>query len=412
MVREVRLSTSVQSRHGSLKIVIHPQAPHGVVHSGVNPHGRLIGVVGCNLLIHLKQVAILGTDRSLTQFANLLHRRCGNPLHLGLSSAITLYRTGIIQIHRFTRLVDTESSIAPLFCRATRYIAWNKVSEGRIPALEIVIAAVFRNVRGLQCPIPQCLHIRFMLGNPNAPVVSQRLRHQCQFTLILPAYRDAGRVDLRVAGICHVGASPVGLPSCGHIGPHRIGAQKEHISIPPAAQHNGMGSMAFNFACNKVPGNDSPRLSVHLDHVHQFVTVVHGHFSLGNLTAQGTVGTQQQLLARLALGIKSPAHLDPAKRPVVQQSAVISCKRHALCHALVNDIRADFGKAVHVCFPAPVVASLDGIIEQAVHRVTVVLVVFGSVDAPLGRNGVGTPRAVLKTESLDVVAHFSQRRRC
>jgi len=39
------------------------------------------------------------------------------------------------------------------------------------------------------------------LGHPDATVVAEGLRHEGQLTLVVAGNRDAGRVDLRVAGI-------------------------------------------------------------------------------------------------------------------------------------------------------------------------------------------------------------------
>ena len=141
------------------------------------------------------------------------------------------------------------------------------------------------------------------------------------------------------------------------------------------------------------------------------MAVVHLHLALGDLAAQGRIGTEEKLLASLALGVERPAHLHTTKGAVVQEAAVLTRKRHALRHALVDDARAHFRQAVHVGFAAAVVATFNGVVEQAVDRVPVVLVVLGGVDAPLSCNGVRSTRTVLETERLDVVAHLGERRR-
>ena len=125
----------------------------------------------------------------------------------------------------------------------------------------------------------------------------------------------------------------------------------------------------------------------------------------GNLTAQGTIGTEQQLLACLPLGIKSTAHLGAAKRTVVQQSAVLTGKRHALGHALVDNGTADLGQTIHIGLTGTVVATLDGVAEQAFHTVAVILVVLGRIDAALGGDAVGATGRILNTENVDIEAH-------
>ena len=171
-----------------------------------------------------------------------------------------------------------------------------------------------------------------------------------------------------------------------------------------------MGAVALNLTGDEVPRDDAAGLAVDNHHVHHLVAVVHLHLALGNLAAQRRIGPEQELLACLALRVEGPAHLHPTKRAVVEQPAILTGEGHALRHALVDDARADFRQAVHVGLTAAVVAALHGVVEESVHRVAVVLVVLGGVDAALGCDGVCTTWAVLETESLHVVTHLSQRR--
>ena len=66
------------------------------------------------------------------------------------------------------------------------------------------------------------------------------------------------------------------------------------------------------------------------------------------------------------------------------------------------------GQAVDVGFAGAEVAALDGVVEEAVDAVAVVLIVLGGVDAALGGDGVGAARAVLIAEALDVVAELAE----
>ena len=183
----------------------------------------------------------------------------------------------------------------------------------------------------------------------------------------MAADRNARRVDLRVRGVGHVGALLVGLPSSGHIGAHGIGAQEEHVAIAPAAQDHRVGTVTLDFTGRQVAGDNAAGLAVDHDHIHEFMAVVHGDLALGNLAAQGAVGPEQELLAGLALGVERPAHLDTAKRTVVQQATVLPGEWDTLGDALVDDVGADLGKAVDVGLAAAVVPALDGVIEQAVN---------------------------------------------
>ena len=57
-----------------------------------------------------------------------------------------------------------------------------------------------------------------------------------------------------------------------------------------------------------------------------------------DLTAKRLVRAEQQLLAGLAARIKRARDLRPAERAVRQQAAVFARERHALRHALVDDV--------------------------------------------------------------------------
>ena len=71
---------------------------------------------------------------------------------------------------------------------------------------------------------------------------------------------------------------------------------------------------------------------------------------------------------------------------------------------MVDDQVTDFSKAVDIRFTRAIVAPLNSIIEKAVDTITVIGVIFGSIDTALGRNGMGTAGAVLNAEGLDVIA--------
>ena len=67
---------------------------------------------------------------------------------------------------------------------------------------------------------------------------------------------------------------------------------------------------------------------------------------------------------------------------------------------------------MHVGLTGTEVSALDGIVKQAVYGVTVTLIVFCGVDAPLSCNRVGTTRTVLKAKAADVVAKAAQSGGC
>src|SRR5699024_2881965 len=114
--------------------------------------------------------------------------------------------------------------------------------------------------------------------------------------------------------------------------------------------------------------------------------------------------------AGLAAGVEGPGDLHPAEGAVVEQAAVLAGERHALGHALVDDVGADLGQSVDVGLPGAVVTALDRVVEEAVDGVAVALVVLGRVDPALGGDRVGPAGAVLVAERLDPVARLPHRR--
>src|SRR5699024_5631816 len=73
--------------------------------------------------------------------------------------------------------------------------------------------------------------------------------------------------------------------------------------------------------------------------------------------------------------------------------------------------RADLGKAVGVGLAGAVVPALLGVVEEAVGRVPVLLVVLRGVDTALRGDRVRAARGVLVAEGLHVVAGLAERGR-
>src|SRR5205823_3990052 len=115
------------------------------------------------------------------------------------------------------------------------------------------------------------------------------------------------------------------------------------------------------------------------------------------------VGAQQQLLAGLAAGVEGAGDLGATERAGVEQAAVLARERHALRHALVDDLHADLGEAVDVRLPRAEVATLHRVVEEAVDAVTVAAVVLRGVDPALRGDRVRSARAVLVAERADLV---------
>ena len=112
----------------------------------------------------------------------------------------------------------------------------------------------------------------------------------------------------------------------------------------------------------------------------------------------------------LTFSVESTGNLSTTERAVGEETAVFASERHALSDALVDNIVRHFGEAIHVGFASAIVATFHSVVEEAIDRVAVVLVVFGSVDTTLRSDRVSAARRVLDAEVKHVEAHLSQSR--
>ena len=122
------------------------------------------------------------------------------------------------------------------------------------------------------------------------------------------------------------------------------------------------------------------------------------------------VDAEQQLLAGLAARVERARHLRAAEAAVRERAAVLARERDAHRGALIDDVDRDLGEPMDVRLARAEVAALDGVVEQAVNRVAVVLVVLRGVDAALRGDRVRAARRVLEAEARDVVAELGERR--
>ena len=78
---------------------------------------------------------------------------------------------------------------------------------------------------------------------------------------------------------------------------------------------------------------------------------------------------------------------------------------------LVDNVSADFCKAVYVCLARAEVAALYGVVEKPINAVAVVLVVLGGIDTALCRDRVRAAGAVLVAEALYIIPLLCKARR-
>ena len=226
-----------------------------------------------------------------------------------------------------------------------------------------------------------------------------------------PRDRDARRVNLGVAGIGEKRAALVRPPRRRDVRVHGIGRQVVGRAVSAGAEQHGMTRVSFDLAGDQVADDDAARLAVHEHEVEHLAARETLHRALVDLPHHRLVGAEQQLLSGLAAGVERPRHLRAAERPVVEQPAVLARERHALRHALVDDVDAQLRQPIDVGLARSVVAALDRVVEQPLDAVAVVLIVLRRVDAALRRDAVRAPRTVLDAEAQDVVAKLAQRRR-
>ena len=231
-----------------------------------------------------------------------------------------------------------------------------------------------------------------LLRHPHPPIIAQPLTHQGQLRLVIARHRNAGGVDLGVAGVSKVGPPPMAAPGRRHVGVFGIGREVIHIAVAPRAQQHRIPGVALQLPGHQVAHHKAPRLALDHHQLQHFPTSVNLDLARLYHAHHGTVGPQQELLPSLPLGIKGARHLRPPEGAVVEQAAVLPCKGHPLGHALVNNAAADLRQAMHIGLAGAVVAPLDSVVEQPPHAIAIVGVVLRGVDAPLGRNAVGPPR--------------------
>ena len=123
-----------------------------------------------------------------------------------------------------------------------------------------------------------------------------------------------------------------------------------------------------------------------------------------HLPLQRLISAQQQLLARLPARIKRARNLRAAEAPVGQRAAILARERHALRHALIDDVHADLRQAINVRLARPEIAALHRVVKQPEHAVAVAVIILRGVDPALRRDAVRPARRILKAEALHVVA--------
>src|SRR3712207_1102960 len=313
----------------------------------------------------------------------------------------TLFRS--VQVDAQPTRAHAAALVADVLGLARGDVAGHQVAERGVDPLEVVVPLALGDV-------PRVTGVAALLGHPHAAVVAKRLAHQRELGLVVALDRDAGRVDLRVAGVGEVRAPLVRPPDRRGVGALGVRGQVEDVAVPAGGQDDGVGDVGADLAGDEVARHDAAGPAVGDDQVEHLVPRELLDGAGRHLPLQRLVGAVEQLLTRLAAGVEGPRHLRATEGAVVEQAAVLAGEGHALGDALVDDADADLGQTVDVVLPRAEVAALDRVVEQPVHAVAVVAVVLGGVDATLRGDAVRPARAVVEPEVLDLVAGLAERR--
>ena len=237
-------------------------------------------------------------------------------------------------------LVDDDLGVAG------RDVAGHQVAERRVLALEVVVAVLFGDLVGGAGLVG-------VLRDPDAAVVAQRLRHEGELRLELVARRDAGRVDLRVAGVGEGGALLVGPPRRGDVAVLGVGRQVEGVAVPAGAEQDGVARPALDLAGERSRVTMPTATPSLVTTSSISVWVCSSTRAERHLLHERLVGAEQQLLAGLAPGVERAGDLGAAEGAVVEQAAVLAGEGHALGDALVDDVDRHLGQAVDVAPRGP-----------------------------------------------------------
>ena len=386
VVGEVGFAADEQAGDVGLQVIVHPEAAHRVVHGREDAHRLLVRVLAGDVLVHVEQVAVAGAD-------------------LGFAEALD--RGGEVEVDAETlavdHLADAAAFVADFLGGAGGDVARGEVAVARVLAFEEIVAGLFGDFGG------GLGAVGLVLRDPDAAVVAERLGHQGELGLVFAVDRNAGRVDLRVAGIGETGAAAVGAERRGDVATLGVGREVEDVAVAAGADHDHVGGPGFDGARDEVARDDALGLAVDEDEVEHLVAGVHLHRAEADLAGERGVGADEQLLAGLAAGVERARDLGAAEGTIGEEASVFTGERHALRDALVDDVRRDLREAVDVGFAGAVVAALDRVLEEAADAVAVVLVVLRGVDAALRGDRVGAARAVLVAETGDFIAHLGER---
>ena len=219
---------------------------------------------------------------------------------------------------------------------------------------------------------------------------------------------DTGGVDLSEGEVGQVGAFAESLDGGGTVAAHGVGGEEEGTAVTAGGENHGVCGVALDLAGDEVAHDHTACAAVDDDDVEHLAAheALDGAFL--DLTVQRGVGAKEELLAGLAFGVECTRYLRAAEGAVGQEAAVLTGERHALSHALVDDVVRYLGQTVNVGFARTEVAAFHGVVEETVNGVAVVLVVLCGVDTALSGDGVRAAGGILDAEVIYVETHLAE----
>src|SRR5947209_5158674 len=158
------------------------------MHGGIDAHRGAIGILACNFLIHVEEVAVPLANDGFTEALNCL---------------------GEIEVNTESTRADPTSLVAYFLGGPGGNVARSQIAKGWIFAFQKIIA-ILRRDRSRRFGT-----IFLAFRSPDAAIVAQGLGHERELGLMIPAHGDTGGMDLRITRIREQGALFVSTPGGG-----------------------------------------------------------------------------------------------------------------------------------------------------------------------------------------------------
>jgi hypothetical protein len=161
-----------------------------------------------------------------------------------------------------------------------------------------------------------------------------------------------------------------------------IGRQIVDIAVAAGTEQHRLTGVAFKLTGNQIADHYAPSLALYHHQVQHFSPGIYLQATGLHHPHHGAVGSQQELLPGLPLGVEGTSHLGPAKGPIIQQTAVLPGKGYPLGHTVVNNGVANFRQSMDIGLPGAVVSPLEGVVEQPPDAIAIVGIVLAGVNSP------------------------------